>query len=84
MYSEDEYEICLMYSISGGNHNFDNEHSEISIVKDKKGTEMLLVEFENGGYSMLWRSREGLTFSLDANVDEKELFKIKDGINIKK
>ncbi len=45
---------------------------------------MLLVKFEDGGYSMLWQSKEGLTFSLDADVTEKELFKIKDGIQVKK
>ena len=45
---------------------------------------MLLVKFEDGGYSMLWRSKEGLTFSLIADVSEEEIFKIKDGIKIKK
>lgn len=84
VYENGEKQICLSYSVGGGNYNFDNEHSEISIIKDKEGIEILLVVFEGGGYSMLWKSKEELRFSLDADVDEKELFKIKDGIKIKK
>lgn len=84
LYNEGERQIRLGYSVGGGNYNFDNEHSEISVVKDKEGTEILLVAFEGGRYSMLWKSKEELTFSLDADVEEKELFKIKDGIKVKK
>lgn len=83
LYGSEEKEICVIYSMSGGNHNYDNEHSEISIIKDEEGVEILLVEFEDGGYSMLWRSKEGITFSLDADVPKEELFRIKDGINVK-
>lgn len=84
VYVKGEKNLFFSYSFSGGNYNYDNEHSEISIIKDEEGVEILLVEFEDGGYSMLWRSKEGLVFSLDADVTEEELIKIKDGIKIKK
>lgn len=84
LYENGERQIYMSYSVGGGNYNFDNEHSEISVIKDKAGIEILLVAFEGGGYSMLWKLKEELRFSLDADVDEKELFKIKDGIKVKK
>lgn len=84
LYENGEKEICMHYSVSGGNYNYDNERSEISVIEDEEGTEILLVKFGDGGYSMLWKSKEGITFSLDGDVDEKELFRIKDGIKAKK
>ncbi len=83
-YEDEEKVIFFDYSPSGGNHQYDNEHSEISVIQDGEGNDVLLVKFEDGGYSMLWRSEEGLTFSLIADVSEEEIFKIKDGIKIKK
>lgn len=83
IYNKDEREVCLIYSMSGGNHNYDNEHSKISAIKDKDGIEILLVEFEDGGCAMLWRTEQRITFSMDADVDKEELFKIKDGIEVK-
>lgn len=83
-YKKEERDLFFSYSFSGGNHQYDNEHSEISMIQDKEGNDVLLVKFEDGGYSMLWQAKEGLTFSLDADVTEEELFKIKDGIQVKK
>lgn len=82
---EDEEKVIFFdYSPSGGNHQYDNEHSEISVIQDGEGNEVLLIKFEDGGHSMLWKSKEGLTFSLTADVTEEEIFKIKDGIKVKK
>lgn len=84
VYKNEEREIFFHYLPSGGNYQYDNERSEISVIQDGEGNEVLLVKFEDGGHSMLWKSKEGLTFSLDADVTEEEIFKIKDGIKIKK
>ena len=83
-YENGEKFFWIDYSMPGGNHNYDNEHSEISIIKDEKGVEILFVEFEDGGYSMLWVSKDNIMFSIYADVTREELFKIKDGIKVKK
>lgn len=83
-YKDGEKVIFFNYSPSGGNHQYDNEHSEISVIQDEEGNEVLLVRFEDGSYSMLWVSKDNIMFSMYAEVSEEELFKIKDGIKIKK
>ena len=81
---EDDY-FHFSYSIGGGNNNYDNERSKISVVKDDDGTEILLVEWEEDGFcSTLWQSKEGLTFSLDGYLTKEEIFKMRDGIRVKK
>ena len=84
IYKDGERRIFFHYVPSGGNYQYDNEHSEISVIQDGEGNDVLLVKFEDGDHSMLWKSKEGLTFSLDADVTEEEIFKIKDGIKVKK
>ena len=83
-YGKGEKYFKLNYSIPGGNHQYDNEHSEISMIQDEEGNEVLLVRFEDGSYSMLWVSKDNIMFSMYAEVSEEELFKIKEGIKIKK
>lgn len=83
-YGKGEKYFKLNYSLPGGDHQYDNEHSEISMIQDEDGNEVLLVRFEDGSYSMLWVSKENIMFSMYAEVSEEELFKIKDGIKVKK
>lgn len=83
LYENGENYLRLNYSLVGGNHKYDNEHSEISVIEDKEGNTVLFVRHEGGGYSMLWTSKDEIMFSMYALVTEEELFKIKDGIKIK-
>ena len=83
-YEKGEKHLWLKYSLSGGNHQYDNEHSEISMIQDKEGNDVLLVKFEDGSYSMLWVSKDDIMFSIYADADEEELFRIKDGIEMVK
>lgn len=73
----------LNYFLPNGNYQYDNEHSEISVIQDKEGNDVLLVKFEDESYSMLWVSKDNIMFSIYADVNEEELFKIKDGIKLK-
>lgn len=84
LYENGENYFRLSYSLAGGNYKYDNEHSEISIIEDKKGNTVLFIRYEEGGYSLLWSSEDEIMFSMYALVTEDELFKIKDGIKIKK
>lgn len=84
VYKNGEQQIQFHYSTGGGSHNYDNERSEILTIQDTEGNDVLWVKYGDGGHSMLWRSKEGLMFSLNADVAEEELFRIKDGIKVKK
>lgn len=84
VYENGDNYFSLNYSLVGGSHNYDNEHSEISIIEDKEGNTVLFIRYEEGGYSMLWTSKDEIMFSMYARVTEDELFKIKDGIKVKK
>lgn len=84
LYENGENYFRLSYSLAGGNYKYDNEHSELSVIEDKEGNTVLFIRYEEGGYSMLWESEDEIMFSVYARVTEDELFKIKDGIKIKK
>ena len=86
-YVPEGFELEMEYcdEIFGGSFSyFSYEDEEKVILVEKDAAMTAVVKFEDGGYSMLWRSKEGLTFSLIADVSEEEIFKIKDGIKIKK
>ena len=84
LYENGENYLRLSYSLAGGNYKYDNEHSEISVIEDEEGNAVLFIKYESGGYSMLWDLDDEIMFSLYALVTEDELFKIKNGIKIKK
>lgn len=83
LYENGDNYFRFSYALTGGNYKYDNEHSEISVIEDKEGNTVLFIQYEEGGYSMLWNSKDGILFSLYAFIDEEELLKIKDGIKIK-
>lgn len=84
LYENGENYLRLSYYLAGGNYKYDNEHSEISVIEDEEGNAVLFIKYESGGYSMLWDLDDEIMFSLYALVTEDELFKIKNGIKIKK
>lgn len=71
--------FCIIYYAKNREINFDDENGKIHIV-DINGIDGYMVEYLDGTYALIWKYNDTV-FSVDGNMDSKEIIKIAEKIS---
>ena len=78
-YENQENYFCIIYYAKNREINFDDENGKIHIV-DINGIDGYMVEYLDGTYALIWKYNDTV-FSVDGNMDSKEIIKIAEKIS---
>ena len=78
-YENEEKFFCIIYYAKNREINYDDENGKIHIVH-VNGEDGYMVEYLDGTYALIWNHND-VVFSVDGNIDSKEIIKIAENIS---